>query len=506
MRPKVRPYFSSSSEIRSTSVPGGSSRSTNPFASLQRIRSFRSGAMLHALAASFERRRARQRTYDALLLRARRGHVTGGMVYGYVNHPVLAGGRRAHVEHVIEPREAAVVRTIFEHAAMGWGVKRIAAALNAEAAPPPVPRRPGQRPGWAPSSVREILHRELYRGVVVWGRTEKVVRRGTKHQRDRTAGEALQVEVPALRVVDEALWQRAHERRNAGRALYLAANKGRAFGRLPSGRESPYLLTGLGTCAVCGGSMCVLTRSHGRQRVPFWGCMTRKQRGEAVCPNRLEVPLEATDHAVLKSVEHDVLRVEVLETTLYKVLVLLDPPRDEAEEESERGLRAELARLDTEVGRLTGAIAAGGELPALLAGLQDRERRRAHLRAELAGLERERAGTGTFDVERVLDELRGALTDWQGLLRQETGPARQALSALLAGRLIFTPDARDGERFYTFSGQGTITPVLAGMVSLQRVWCPRRDTSDGGDGADRPGPWHRPRGLMTRRETSAGSE
>jgi site-specific DNA recombinase len=220
--------------------------------------------MLHALAASFERRRARQRTYDALLVRARRGYVTGGKVYGYVNRPVLQSGRRSHVERSIEPREAAVVRRIFEHAAEGWGVKRISAALNAEAAPPPVPRRPGQRPGWAPSSVREILHRELYRGVAIWGRTQKVVRRGTKHQRDVSAGQALRVDVPALRIVDETLWRRAHERLDAGRALYLAVNKGKGFGRPPSGRESPYLLTGLGTCAICGGSMCVLTRASAR--------------------------------------------------------------------------------------------------------------------------------------------------------------------------------------------------------------------------------------------------
>jgi hypothetical protein len=65
---------------------------------------------------------------------------------------------------------------------------------------------------------------------------------------------------------------------------------------------------------------------------------------------------------------------------------------------------------------------------------------------------------------RTLDVMRTALTDWQGLFSQETGPARQALSALLTGRLIFTPDEREGKRLYRFSGEGTITPVLAGVV------------------------------------------
>jgi hypothetical protein len=54
--------------------------------------------------------------------------------------------------------------------------------------------------------------------------------------------------------------------------------------------------------------------------------------------------------------------------------------------------------------------------------------------------------------------MREALTDWQGMLRQETGPARQAFRALPAWRLVFTPEERDGERFYAFEGPGSISP------------------------------------------------
>jgi site-specific DNA recombinase len=199
--------------------------------------------------------------------------------------------------------------------------------------------------------------------------------------------------------------------------------------------------------------MCVLTRAHRLHRAAFWGCMTRKQRGRAVCPNTLEVPLGAADQAVLAAVERDVLCVEVLETALAKALGALEPQAD-AGDGREAGLREELARLEAEVAHLAAAIAAGGELPGLLDALQARERRRAHVRAELAGLERERAAAvrTTFGRGRVLDQLREALADWQGLLRQETGPAHQALRALLTGRLVFTPEERDGDARYTFSG------------------------------------------------------
>jgi hypothetical protein len=179
---------------------------------------------------------------------------------------------------------------------------------------------------------------------------------------------------------------------------------------------------------------------------------------------------------VLAAVEHDVLNVAVLETSLYKALAALQDG-DEADAQV-TAMRNELARLDPEAGRLAQAIAQGGDLPALVALLQERERRRGHVRAALAKVEHTRARHGDVgDLGHVLDVMRGALTDWQGMLRQATGPARLAMQALLQGRLVFNPQERDGERFYTFEGAGTISPVIAGVAGLQRVWCPRRATS-----------------------------
>src|SRR5262249_32369259 len=68
---------------------------------------------LTAFAAETERDRSRVRTHDALMRKAKAGHVTGGLVFGYANRVVLDGARRSYVDRVIEPREAAVVRRIF---------------------------------------------------------------------------------------------------------------------------------------------------------------------------------------------------------------------------------------------------------------------------------------------------------------------------------------------------------------------------------------------------------
>ena len=44
---------------------------------------------LTAFADELEREKARQRTYDAMLRKARAGHVTGGRVFGYDNVEVV---------------------------------------------------------------------------------------------------------------------------------------------------------------------------------------------------------------------------------------------------------------------------------------------------------------------------------------------------------------------------------------------------------------------------------
>jgi site-specific DNA recombinase len=420
--------------------------------------------MLHSLAASFERRRARQRTHDALRRRAEAGAVCGGRVFGFANHRNGDG----YVYRVIEESEAAVVRRIFLLAGNGLGVKRIAATLNAEGAPAPMPRRAGRPRGWAPSSVREILHRDLYHGVAIWNQTARVVRQGARAQRVRPLGDVVSVTVPELAIVDQTLWNATQARLQAAAAVYREHTGGRAFGRPANGVESRYILTGLGACAACGGSMAVLKRSHGvrghRRQVDFYGCMTRHLRGDAICSNALEVRLADADEAVLSAVSRDLLHPAVVETAIYKAMETAHQAArqaDGAEAQGAEQLRAELAQIEVELARLAAAVASGGDLPTLVTAIQAREQRCSYLRATLAALDRQTGvRRNASDVAHALGVMREALTDWQGMLQQEPQEARRALLALVTGRLLFSPS----KGFYTFAGSGTITPVIAGAV------------------------------------------
>jgi DNA invertase Pin-like site-specific DNA recombinase len=132
-----------------------------------------------AFADELERERARQRTYDVLLRKAKALHVTGGKVFGYDNVEVAgADGRRLHVMRRINEDQAAVVRRICALCSEGQGFTRIAMALNEDGVV-----SPRHASGWAPTAVREILLRPLYRGEVIWNRKQKRDRWGRARHR-----------------------------------------------------------------------------------------------------------------------------------------------------------------------------------------------------------------------------------------------------------------------------------------------------------------------------------
>jgi hypothetical protein len=125
--------------------------------------------------------------------------------------------------------------------------------------------------------------------------------------------------------------------------------------------------------------------------------------------------------------------------------------------------REELARIETETTRRAQAIAAGGTLPGLVAAMQERERPEPRGEGLVPGPRRQLPGElDARESAARREDRRDA--DWRSLLRQETGPARQALASLLAGRLVFTPRECPDGRFYEFEGPGTVSKVIAGFA------------------------------------------
>jgi site-specific DNA recombinase len=421
---------------------------------------------LQAMADEMEREKARVRTYDALKGKATAGYVTGGGCFGYRNDRRVDG-----VHRVIDPNEAEIVRRIFTMAAQGCGLSRIAKSLNDQGVRSPRPQQ-GRPAGWAPSSVRALLHRDIYRGVLCWNKTKKRDAWGVKHQQARPAKDWIRVEVPDLTIVSDALWTAAQAAMAQQRTRFSQDGNPRHRGRLAGvdGTDARYLLTGLLTCARCRAGIEIRTRSHGGQRVAFIGCSAFHRRGQAVCPNNLTVPEAHANAAVLSELKTSLLNPTVLEAAVACAVAMLCQPDDDG-----RALRQELVRVKREIQRYTEAIGAGGDVPALVQALRAADDRQRHLNARLRALD---DAVADLSPAAVCADLRARLTDWRALLHDEPTKARGVLRQLIVGRLDLVADTdRQG---YTFTGTGTLIPILQGVIPALGESLSRIDTSPTG--------------------------
>jgi DNA invertase Pin-like site-specific DNA recombinase len=398
-----------------------------------------------------EREKGRQRTYDAMIRKARAGHVTGGRVFGYENVEVLAAnGKRSHVERRIHPEEAGVVRRIFELCAAGAGLTCITKTLNAERALAPRPQQ-GRPAAWAPSSVREVLERPLYRGEIVWNRSRKRDTWGQARPTARPKSTWVRLPAPSLQIVSDHMWSAAQAARIRRQSQYSTGGRGH--------RASRFLLSGFARCASCAGGFASHSRTHGARRAHFYACTTHWKRGPEACSNGLVARMDAIDREVLATLQDDILRPSVIERAVALALEELSPRRQQA---ATGKLERELLEVRAECDRLAVAIGSGGPLDALLARLTTRQARRVELEGMLAAA-RTVAPTPGLAIEQG---LRSKLADWRGLLTRNVESGRDVLRALLVGPLNFTPVLEGRRRGYTFEGVIALDRLVSGVITL----------------------------------------
>jgi hypothetical protein len=390
------------------------------------------------------------------------GHVANGLVYGYDNVEVLAPAqgtdgrrKRLHVVRRINPPQAAVVRQIFTLYVTGLGLTRLAKRLNAEHVPPP---RGGTR-GWAPTAIREMLGRELYHGVVLWNRTQKIHRGGTQRQRRRPESEWLRLEAPELRIIPEDLWRAAQNRRARARQRF-ARTPGGTLLRRPSCEdfESPYLLSGLARCARCGGALVAMTRSHGSTRATFYGCAYHHKRGRTICANGLQIRQEILDRAVLDA-HVTVLTPRLIEDAVTEACVRIQREADQGLDRRTR-IDQERSEVDARIRHLVDAVKRGLGTDALLHELQAEEARKETLVRQRSGLDA-LARVGSLDARRVAGDLAAIARNVKRVLTTHVSQARQMVRQLLEGRIECEPfEEPDGSRGYRFEATGTYGRLL----------------------------------------------
>jgi hypothetical protein len=399
---------------------------------------------LRGFAAELEREKIAGRTREHLETKARRGLVTGGAVYGYTNVPVEEGGRRVHVDHKINEAEAAIVREVFELRAAGEGYKSIAKRLNSRAVPAPKAGKRGSG-SWAPTMIREMLLRERYLGVLVWGKAAKTYRGGTKVRLETAESERIRTVREELRIVPQALWDQVQATMRDRSKPWLSGSKG---------PQPKHLLSGLARCGECGGRIGAVAGKHGSEIAKLYGCAHHRDRGASVCGNTLRRPVEAVDAAVVEWIEANVLSEEVIAAALAEVRTRLAARSEQPNLERDE-LEAEAKRLRVELDRLVGALASGVESATIVTVIGEREKRLSEVRARLQVLA---VAPSVLDLEvrRLEREARSRLSNFQALLGRNVTEGRKALEALFNGPLRFTATQTDDGRRYLVEGAAAV--------------------------------------------------
>src|SRR5271157_811915 len=172
------------------------------------------GSRVEGIMAAEYLEKLKADTHRGLRGRAERGLHAGGLPYGYRTEEIPSGRTDPHGRSipagyrlVIDEPQSAVVRRMFELYASGEGLRSIAHRLNAEGVPSP------RRKGWASAAVQVMLKNPIYRGELVWNRSEwiKDHETGKRRRFERPEAEWIRQTLPDLAIVSEDLWQRAQE-------------------------------------------------------------------------------------------------------------------------------------------------------------------------------------------------------------------------------------------------------------------------------------------------------
>jgi hypothetical protein len=135
-------------------------------------------------------------------------------------------------------------------------------------------------------------------------------------------------------------------------------------------------------------------------------------------------------------------------------------------------IEKELKSVETEIRRLSDAIASGGMLSGLLDALQSRERRKVELTAALVSARAIQQRVCLVKPGAIQRRAEAALRDWKGLLGRHVSKGRNILRTLLDGPIVCTPiqknHAKPGQpcRGFAFRAQVNLGPIVAGILKI----------------------------------------
>ncbi len=291
-----------------------------------------------ALFDEYQSKENAKHVLRAMQENARQGFWNGAAApYGYAIIAAEQRGSKTKKRLAIDPVEAEIVRLMFRLLAEGdgvngpLGVKAATSWLNERG------HRTRRGARWGIGQLHKLLTSTTYKGEYRFNR--KVWK--TKEDKPETE----QVAVPVDPIIEPALF-------DAVQARLKARNPKTTPPRVVTG---PILLTGIATCASCGGGMTLRTGKSGRYR--YYTCGTCAQQGKTACKGR-SIPMDKLDTLVTERLSETLFTPDRVRTILGG---LLERQASRSEDHTHRmtALQNKVADTENRLSRLYQAIENG---------------------------------------------------------------------------------------------------------------------------------------------------
>ena len=189
--------------------------------------------------------------------------------------------------------------------------------------------------------------------------TSRIPATGKRVSRPNPEDAWIVTDVPDLRIVDDALWERVKARQSAA-ALPRGANRGKALSRANRPR---HLFSGLLACGCCGGGMSMISATH-------VGCSTARNKG--TCANRRTMARGELERRVLGALSERLMDPALFGVFCEEFTAETNRLRGAASARVAESAR-ELARVTAAIDRLVQAIVDGAPARAVTERMEELE-------------------------------------------------------------------------------------------------------------------------------------
>jgi site-specific DNA recombinase len=382
------------------------------------------------------------KTRRGLRGRVEKGKSGGGLTYGYdVVKAFDANGEPICGERKINREQAAVVTHIFTKYLAGMSPKAIAKQLNKDGIPCPSGKE------WGASTIygnrqrgTGILNNELYIGQLVWNRLRYVKNPDTGKRVSRLNEEKdwIRKDVPELRIIDQALWDKVKEKQGEIRKQHKEF-----WGKQRPKNLFSYLLK----CDCCGGGYSKVSQDH-------FGCSTARNKG--TCDNKLTIRQDELESAVLNALKDHLMNEELCKVFCDEYTRHMNELR--SKHNAKRiALEKELKQLVQKESDMIDAICEGFANQALKERMHANEARQKEIKAILENSEEIKVMMHPSIAQQYHKEVRGLITSLN------TSERRQEAATLirsLIDKIVLTPDQNKESLIVDLHGD------LAGILSI----------------------------------------